>query len=156
MVQDLREWAPTFRGKLISILLLGALIIAAALALIARGSWMDGLLLAAAAILLLRWYWRSTQRQRDLSRRGYYTGLRVGTHWVYEELHRGEVRALQLPLAYVGRGEYEIHIAGERDWVANMPGWARERRAEIVERLQAVFKRSQIQFDADSAPDPPS
>ncbi len=29
-----------------------------------------------------------------------------------------------------------------------MPAWARERRAEIVERLPTVFKRSQIHFDA--------
>jgi hypothetical protein len=55
-------------------------------------------------------------------------------------------------LEYVGRGEYEIHIPSERDWVARMPDWARGRRDEIVERLQPPFKRSQMRFDVDTQP----
>jgi hypothetical protein len=31
-----------------------------------------------------------------------------------------------------------------------MPDWAGGRRAEIVERLQTVFRRSQMHFDADT------
>ena len=38
----------------------------------------------------------------------------------------------------------------------SMPAWARGRRAEIVERLQTVFKRSQIHFDPTRrSPRPP-
>jgi predicted RNA binding protein YcfA (HicA-like mRNA interferase family) len=141
-----------FRLQLITIMLSGLLVIAGALLLIARGELIDGVLLGGAATLLLRWYWRSTARQRALTRHGFHTGRRVGSHWAYEELHDGVVVALELPLEYVGRGGYDLHIPSERDWLANMPSWARERRAEIVERLQQVFKRSQVHFDADAAP----
>jgi hypothetical protein len=36
-----------------------------------------------------------------------------------------------------------------------MPAWARERRAEIVARLETVFKRSQLLFDPDIPPESP-
>ena len=141
---------PGFRGMLAGVALVGALTIAASLALIVRGAWFEGLVLGGVAILLLRWFWRLTARKRALSRSGFHSGRRDGNLWVYEELHAGAVESLELPLDYIGRGEYEVHIPGERDWVARMPDWARGRRAEIVERLQTVFKRSQIHFDADT------
>ena len=144
----------TFRIQLLAIMLCGVLVIAGALVLIARGELVDGILLGSAATVLLRWYWRATERQRALTRRGFHTGRRVGSHWAYEELHDGVVVALELPLEYVGRGGYDIHIPSEHDWRANMPAWARERRDQIVERLQQVFKRSQIHFDADAASAP--
>ncbi len=65
------------------------------------------------------------------------------------------IHSIELPLDYVGRGEYDIHVPGERAWAASMPDWARGRRAEIVERLQTVFKRSQIHFERRHAPSPP-
>lgn len=142
----------SFRIQLIAITLCGLLVIAGALLLVARGELIDGVLLGGAATLLLRWYWRATARQRALTRQGFHAGRRVGSHWAYEELHEGVVVALELPLEYVGRGGYDIHIPSEHDWLASMPPWARERRAEIVERLQQVFKFSQIHFDADAAP----
>ena len=37
---------------------------------------------------------------------------RVGTHWVYDELQDGVIESIELPLDYVGRGEYDIHIPG--------------------------------------------
>jgi hypothetical protein len=132
----------------------GALTIAGALLMIARGEYFDGLLIAAAALLLLRWFWRATQRKRALMRRGYFVGSRVGAHWVYQELHESEVLSLELTLEYLGRGEYELHVPSEHDWLAGAPAWARGRRAEIIERLQSVFKRNQIRFDADSNPTP--
>jgi len=141
---------PGFRGMLAGVALVGALTIAASLALIVRGAWFEGLVLGGVAVLMLRWFWRLTERKRALSRRGFHPGRRDGNHWVYEELHEGKVESLELPLDYIGRGEYEIHIPGEHDWMAHMPDWARGRRAEIVERLQTVFKRSQIHFDADT------
>lgn len=142
---------PGFRGLLAAVALFGALTIAGALTLIARGALFDGLLIGGVAIVLLNWFWRATARRRALSRYGFYAGRRIGNHWIYEELHAGEVESLELQLDYAGRGEYEIHIPGERDWVANMPDWARGRRDEIVERLQPAFKRSQMRFDADRA-----
>jgi len=145
-----------FRGMLVASALCGTLTIVAALALILRGAVFNGLVIGAVAILLLRWLWRATARKRSLSRHGFHAGMRVGNHWLYEELHGEEIESLELPLDYAGRGEYEIHIPGERDWVANMPEWARGRRAEIVDRLQTVFKRSQIHFDPDSTPAPPA
>jgi len=144
----------TFRIQLLAIMLCGVLVIAGALVLIARGELVDGVLLGGAATVLLRWYWRATARQRALTGRGFHAGQRVGSHWAYEELHDGVVVALELTLEYVGRGGYDIHIPSEHDWRANMPPWARERRDEIVERLQQVFKRSQIHFDADAAAPP--
>ena len=139
-----------FPGMVVAITLCGVLVIAGALLLISRGMIVDGVLLGGAVTLLLRWYWRTTTRQRALLRHGFHTGRRIGANWAYEELREGMVVSLELPLEYAGRGEYDIHIPSERDWRANMPAWARERRAEIVERLP--FKRSQIHFDADAAP----
>jgi len=146
----------SFRLQLLATLSCGVLVIAIALLLISRGEWIDGVLLGGAATLLLQWYWRATARKRALLRRGFHTGRRVGAHWAYEEMHDGTVVTLELPLEYVGRGGYDIHIPSEHDWQANMPPWARERRSEIVERLQQVFKRSQIHFDADVASSPPA
>jgi hypothetical protein len=68
---------------------------------------------------------------------------------VYEELQAGEVRALEFALGYVGRGEYELRIPGAQTWATHMPAWAHERRDEVIARLQLVFKRSQMHFDAD-------
>ncbi len=141
----------SFRIQVLATLLSGALVIASALLLILRGEWLDGLLLGGAASMLLQWYWRTTARRRALIRHGFHAGRRVGAQWAYEELHDGLVVTLELPLEYVGRGGYDIHIPSEHDWQVNMPPWARARRAEIVERLQQVFKRSQIHFDADAA-----
>ena len=146
----------SFRLQVLAIMACGVLVIAGALVLISRGELVDGLLLAGAAIFLLQWYWRATARRRALARQGFHTGQRVGSHWAYEELHDGGVVSIELPLEYVGRGGYDIHIPSEHDWLAHMPPWARERRAEIVERLQQVFKRSQIHFDADAAAAPPA
>jgi len=145
-----------FRAMLLASALFGALTIAAAITLMLRGAMFNGLVIGAVAILLLRWFWRATARKRALTRRGFHAGRRVGNHWLYEELHADEVESIELPLDYIGRGEYEIHIPGERDWVANMPEWARGRRAEIVDRLQTVFKRRQIHFDPDSTSAPPA
>lgn len=102
---------------------------------------------AAAAFFVLRRFWSATGRKRNLASRGFHAGRRVGHHWVYEELHEGEVVAIELPLAYVGRGEHEILIPGEQTWPVRMPAWARERREEIVERLGTVFKRSDMRID---------
>jgi hypothetical protein len=146
----------TFRLQLLATMAGGGLVIASALVLLSRGRLVDGLLLAGAAIFLLRWYWRTTARKRALTRHGFHAGRRVGSHWAYEELHDGRVVSIELPLEYVGRGGYDIHVPSERDWLANMPAWARDRRDEIIERLQLVFKRSQIHFDADSVTAPPA
>ena len=107
------------------------------------------LALAAPGFLLLRLLWTSSRRKRELSGRGFHVGRRVGTHWVYEELHGGEVVSLELELGYVGRGEYEIHIPSERAWRDTMPEWARERRGEIVDRLGTVFRRSDMRMHDD-------
>lgn len=145
---------PAFRGMLVGVALFGALTIAAATALVARGALFNGLLIGGVALLLLQWFWRATARRRALSRIGFFTGSRFGNHWRYEELHHGTVESLDLLLEYHGRGEYGLHIPGERDWVAGMPDWARGRRDEIVARLQTVFKHSQMHFDPDSAQSP--
>jgi len=146
----------SFRIQLYSTLLCGLLVVAGALVLVSRGRWIDGLMLGGAVTLLLRWYWRATARNRALTRDGFHAGRRVGSQWAYEELHDGVVVSIELPLEYVGRGDYDIHIPSEHDWRATMPPSARERRAEIVERLHRVFKRSQIHFDADAPPVPPA
>jgi hypothetical protein len=132
-----------------------ALAMLGALALLVGGSLIDGAIVAGLTFFSFRWFWRVTLRKRNLLARGFHVGGRVGTHWVYEELRNGEIVSLALPLDYMGRGEYDIHVPGDRDWAASMPDWASGRRAEIVERLQTVFKRSQIHFDPDSAQSQP-
>lgn len=139
----------SFRFVVVAVALCALLAIAAALLVVARGRVFEGTLIVFATVLLLRWYWKATARTRALARHGFHVGRRVGTHWVYEELHDGMVVALELPLAYVGRGEYDIHVPAESLWRGTMPEWARERREEIAARLGTVFKRSQIHFDAD-------
>src|SRR6185503_14990585 len=68
---------PGFRAMLAGVALIGALTIAASLALIVRGAWFEGLVLGGVAILLLRWFWRLTARKRALSRHGFHSGMRV-------------------------------------------------------------------------------
>src|SRR6478735_12251555 len=136
----------SFRAMVGAGLLAGALLMGAALYLLSQGEILDGAVLGALTYFLFGMFWRSTLRKRELTRRGYYTGQRVGTHWVYDELQDGVIRSLELLLDYAGRGEYDIHIPGPRDWRTDMPPWAQERREEIVERLATVFKRSQMHF----------
>jgi hypothetical protein len=145
----------TFRLKLALGLGACGLGFAAALLLLSSGSILDGCIVAGVSYFAFRWFWRSTIRKRALLRQGYHVGGRAGAHWVYEELRDGIIESIELPLDYVGRGEYDIHVPSERDWSTSMPAWARARRAEIVERLQTVFKRSQILFDPDAPTTPP-
>jgi len=140
-----------FRVKLLAGVTACGVAFASALYLLSRGEILDGAIIAGVTWFAFRWYWGTTLRNRELSRRGYFVGARVGTYWVYEELHDGLVQSIELPLDYLGRGEYDIHVPGERDWLATMPEWARGRRTEIIERLQTVFKRSQIHLDPDTA-----
>src|SRR5262245_59106982 len=99
-----------FSGVLTAGLLIGALALAGELWLLIRGWVLAGIVAIVLTLYLLRWFWRATRRKRDLVRRGYHAGQRVGTNWVYEELHAGEVLSLQFPLEYAGRGEYEVRI----------------------------------------------
>ena len=145
----------SFRAIVGAGLLLGALLMCAALYLLSQGEILDGAVLGALTYFLFGMFWRATLRKRALSRRGYFTGQRVGTHWVYDELQDGVIESIELLLNYAGRGEYDIHIPGPQDWCNLMPAWARDRREEIIERLATVFKRSQMHFEPDSAQSPP-
>jgi hypothetical protein len=140
----------SFRGVVAAGLLVAAALLGFALLLLVRGSVLEGAILATVTYFLFKWFWRASRRKRELTRRGYYTGQRVGTNWVYEELHDGVVVSLEFPLEYVGRGAYDIHLPDEGAWVAVMPEWARPRRAEVLARVQSVFKFSQIRVDSDA------
>jgi hypothetical protein len=137
------------RFALGAIILGGALAMGIALYLLAGGRVLDGVIVATVTWFGFRWSWRATLRRRELLSRGYY-GSRIGSQWIYEEVVDGFIEGIELPLEYLGRGEYEIHVPGERDWAATMPAWARERRAQIVERLGTMFKYDQIRHDPDS------
>jgi hypothetical protein len=139
----------SFRLLVIAVAAACALTLLGAVALLAAGLVVEGAVLFAVVAFSFRIFWRATLRKRQLARAGYFSGRRVGSHWVYEELHGDLISGIELPLDYVGRGEHIVHIPGAADWRAHMPAWARERREEIVGRLGAVFKRSQMQFDAD-------
>jgi len=144
----------SFRTRVAAASALAALAAMVALVLLVRGDVIEGALLGGATFFLFRLFWRATRRRRELLRRGYFIGRRVGTHWVYEELHDGEIVGLELPLEYVGRGEYDVRVPGGRDWSEHAPEWARARREEIIERLLAVFTRSHLHIEADSAGTP--
>jgi len=146
----------SFRSLIAAASALAVLATAGAFALLARGEIVEGAVLAAITFFLFRLFWRATSRKRALLGRGYFIGRRIGTHWVYEELRDGEIVALELPLEYVGRGEYDIHVPGERGWSEHAPDWARARREEIIGRLLAVFKRSQLHVDPDAGDRPPA
>jgi len=145
----------SFRAIVGAGLLLGALLMCAAIYLLSQGEIIGGAVLGALTYFLFGMFRRATLRKRELSRRGYYTGRRIGTHWVYDELQAGVIESIELPLNYAGRGEYVIHVPGPQDWCTVMPAWARDRRDEIIERLATVFKRSQMHFEPDSAQSPP-
>jgi hypothetical protein len=144
----------SFRLLMAAVLAACALGGAGALLLLATGSLVEGLIVGAITVLAFRAFWRVSQRKRELLKRGYFAGRRVGTHWVYEELQGKEIVAIELLLDYMGRGEYELHVPGEQDWLSKMPAWARGRRTEIIERLAIVFKRSQLHLDPDSSSEP--
>ena len=139
-----------FRGLVLAGILVTVLAVFAAFWMLARGSVLGGIIVATVTFFAFKWFWRVTLRKRELLRRQYYVGRRVGTHWVYDELHGGEIQSLEFPLEYAGRGEYDIHVPGEGDWKKTMPNWARDRRAEVIERLLTAFKRSQLHFDPDA------
>ena len=141
----------SFRALLAAGLALAAAVLAYAFLLLSRGSLVNGVILASMTLFLFRLFWSATRRKRELIRRGYYTGRRVGTHWVYEELHDEVVVSLRFPLEYVGRGAYDIHVPNENTWPAVMPEWARAHREQVLTRLQTVFKFSQIHMESDPA-----
>jgi hypothetical protein len=128
-----------------------ALAAVGALVLLARGEIVAGVITAAVTLFAFRLFWNATRRRRELLRRGYFAGQRVGSRWVYEELHQGEAVALEFELEYAGRGAYDIRIPGELAWRDTMPAWARGRREEIIERLGTVFKRSEMRTETDPA-----
>lgn len=138
--------AASYPQSVVLLLVALSLGIAATLLFFVEGTIVQ-LAVAAAAFFVLRRFWSATERKRNLASRGFHAGRRLGHHWVYEELHDGEVMAIELPLAYVGRGEHEILIPGAQSWPTRMPAWARDRREEIVERLGTVFKRSDMRTD---------
>ncbi len=137
----------------VAVLAACALGAAGALLLVVTGLVVEGLVAAAITVLAFRAFWRDSRRKRELLKHGYYAGRRLGTHWIYEELRGREIVALELPLDYLGRGEYAIHVPGERDWRTSMPTWAREHRSEILARLETVFKRSQMHLHPDASPE---
>jgi len=129
------------------LLLLALSAVFAAIILFAIEGGIVQLAVAAGGFFVLRRFWSATRRKRELGSRGFFPGRRVDNHWVYEELHEGEVVVIEFPLAYVGRGEHEILIPGEQSWPGRMPAWAHGRRDEIIERLGVVFKRSDMRTD---------
>ena len=141
----------SFRVLVAAMLVAAAAALACALLLISSGSLLNGVILASVTIFLLRMFWSATRRKRELVRRGYFSGRRVGTHWVYEELHDQVITSLRFPLEYVGRGAYDIHVPDENAWPAVMPEWARAQREQVLTRLQTVFKFSQIHVESDPA-----
>jgi len=143
----------SFRLLVFAAIAVAAMLYAGALFLLVQGEAVVAAVFATITFFLFRMFWRSTQRKRELLRQGWFAGRRVGNHWAYDEVHDGLIESIELPLDYVGRGEYEIHVPGKQDWIAAMPPWARDRREEIVERLATVFKRSQMMFDADKPAD---
>jgi len=143
------------RVALSAIVVGGLLATGTVLYLLWRGSILDSIIVAAVTYFAIRWSWRATLRRRELLKRGFY-GSRVGSEWIYEEVREGYIEAIELQLEYLGRGEYEIHVPGERDWAATMPAWARDRRSEILERLGTMFRHDQIRHDPDSPDSSPA
>jgi hypothetical protein len=125
-----------FRGLDLAVAAACVLGIAGALFMLTEGARWEWSLVGLFLIFLLRWYWRATARQR------------IGARWVYDELHQGLIESLEFPVVYIGRGEYELILPGDERWRMTMPSWARDRRAEITERLASVFRRDAMRVEA--------
>jgi hypothetical protein len=137
-----------FRGLDLAVAAACVLGIAGALFMLTEGARWEWSLVGLFLFFFLRWFWRATARQRALTRHGFYAGRRIGARWVYDELHQGLIESLEFPVVYIGRGEYELILPGDERWRMTMPSWARDRRAEITERLASVFRRDAMRVEA--------
>jgi hypothetical protein len=77
----------SFRVQVLAGILVTVLAVFAAFWMLARGSVLDGIIVATVTFFAFKWFWRATLRRRELLRLQYYVGRRVGTHWVYDAVN---------------------------------------------------------------------
>ncbi|MBN4061471.1 hypothetical protein JYT58_01015 [bacterium AH-315-G11] len=89
------------------------------------------------------------QRRISLNRFGYFAGRRVQKDCVYEEYINGKLLKFRLKLENTEPGHWELFVPSKDEWHSTAPEWARDRRAEIIERIKPHFKSTDIHFPDD-------
>lgn len=87
--------------------------------------------------LLVAWIAISVVRRRlDFKRRGYQVRKEGRDQFMYEEVGAdGKLLQLLLDGQMMLKGQYEIYLPSEAAWNHSVPGWAQDRREEIVARI---------------------
>lgn len=99
--------------------------------------------------LLMLILWPVSQARR-------YYGLRFRGFWVqrkgrdaieYQELHDGRIDRLTIDGEMMAIGPHVVYIPSDAEWQQKMPGWARGRRAEIVEKVKRGLDARNYEYD---------
>jgi hypothetical protein len=134
--------------KVIAVAVGGAIIVSLAINV---SPWV--LAAAALAIVWLFAAWR-VKRALQLRSRGYFSGRMTEQSdyrwvWTYEERRGNDTVALELELDHVEPGNWELRVPAQDQWLRSVPGWASERRDEIIARIAESFPADRIRRDAE-------
>jgi len=72
--------------------------------------------------------------------------------WVYEERTPGEARHLEFEGEMLAGAPSVLYLPTPRGWRNSMPEWARDRRAEIVDRITEALGRAGWTYEEGDAP----
>jgi hypothetical protein len=70
----------------------------------------------------------------------------------YEELEAGQIRSFELRAPIKERAQRMICFPAPDDWHGQMPGWAKDRRAEIIARVKGELGTKRFIYDGDNHP----
>ena len=101
--------------------------------------------LAALVILVKLRQW--LVRLLALRRHGYFAGRQIRESWVYEELHGNEAVVLSLPMQNIEPGHWALFVPGDAEWRTVVPGWAHDRKKEILQRIAERLPLGDIHYD---------
>jgi len=75
-----------------------------------------------------------------LRSKGYFSGSRRRSAWLYEERDGNIIRSLSLPVEKTEPGHYELFFPRDAEWQHLVPDWAKSRRVEIAFRIAEGWK----------------
>jgi hypothetical protein len=103
-------------------------------------------------VLIPAWrFSRNLDTVGQLSQQG-WSGRRFKDYWVYEEKQGKDKPSLSLKLQRGDDDRYVLVVPDAETWRRTMPGWAVERRREIVERIASAFPPEDVRWPAGEAP----